>query len=450
MVLGDASGEPRFLLITQNIGHLNVKVEESDERRSSKSIRVEGGSAAHNHKDVVELTEQTKAVLEQLVADLRRWILFLCGELHRKRLAESESLRAGEEEGPASPPLADVIVIHFQEVGGKTLCQPVNNALHSLLSKDLLPEAGWNSGLMIDDTEPKRFTALGSIIFVSKRLCPITSMLSIPHKTYVALRDDPCTYGGSVTNMFHAGRFKRARNSRKGFLITSIRLGTSCIAFCNCHLFHDELNTEAVSQTPSRYFNLRKEAFIEVGRECSSIVGARDSLFIFGDFNTRLDGKSLVDYVKKEHRMDVVPSPKSLTCPAGFWDLFQDRKKTKEIQKRFDIEPQLLMNALESECSISLGELPVLFLPTFKVMEMKKPAPLQLVGCVREYCRARLPAWCDRVLLNPPALKLATCSLTSGSNKSRKKQSTETEKKSSLYSTLSLACSDHDGVYLAF
>lgn len=446
-------GEPSFLLITQNMGSIEVCMADPDESRASKTMKVEKhGKKGKSQTEEEVLSDGTKKALKKLVSDLRRWIFFLSTELYEKRreqmrLNKELTIRSSEAEGIPEAThhfLPDIIVIHFQEIGGKGRCLPVNRALGSLLATELLPEAGWNSGLLMDDEDPKRFTALGTIIFVSQRLCPITSMLSMPHKTFVAVQDDPCTYGGSATNVFKAARFSRARNSRKGFLLTCLRVGETSMSFCNCHLYHDESNEDATIQSPSAYFNKRREGFLEMVSECLKIVKSTDPLFIFGDLNSRLDGKSLLEYVKKVHQMDVVPSAKTLKCPVGFWELFRNRKTASEIRARFDIEPQLLMDAAEECEGLHLGEIPVRFTATFKLVGFNDESEKQLPTPPRDFSPFRIPAWCDRILFNPAALKLLSKPFSLGP------EADEKIKKATLYNTFSLPFADHDGVYLLF
>lgn len=445
--------EPSFLLITQNMGSIEVCMADPEEARAAKTVRVEKtGKKSTAPGEEPLLSEGTKKSLKKLVGDLRRWIFFLSSKLDAKRneqvrmLSKETPTELGDkvEERGDNPFLPDIIVIHFQEIGGKGRCLPVNKALGSLLAHDLLPEAGWNSGLLIDDEDPKRFTALGTIIFISKRLCPITSMLSIPHKVFMAIQDDPCTYGGSRANVYKAARFKGARNSRKGFLLTSLRIGDTAMSFCNCHLYHDESNEDATVQTPSAYFNKRREGFLEMVSECLKIVKDTDPLFIFGDFNSRLDGKSLLEYVKQVHQMDVVPSAKTLKCPVGFWELFRNRKTASEIRARFDIEPQLLMDAAEESTGLHLGEIPVRFTATFKLVGFNEESEKQLPTPPRDFSPFRIPAWCDRILFNPAALKVLSKPFTLGLDGDSK------VKKVTLYNTFSLPFADHDGVYLLF
>lgn len=446
--------EPSFLLLTQNVGNLEGVIRNLVERSHGNSAVGTTRSTAsgevgltRSNGESKDITNAMTFVLSAFVQELRRWILLLSYELYMKKQSQSQSSSNGNLPTMSSSadlnadkhiPLVDCIVIHFQEIGGQTSYVPLVKAFEELLVSKLLPEAGWCSGLLVDNI--KEFTALGSIIFVSKRLCSITSMLSIPHEVYVALDDDPCTYGGSSYNLFRAERFSGAGNSRKGFLLTSFRMGSRVVSFCNCHLYHDDSNEEATSQTPSKYYKQREKGFLELVSECLKVIKKEDPFFIFGDFNARLDGKSLLEYVKRVHQIDVDPEPKMLVCPSLFWNLFRDEEKANHIRQLFDIEPQLLINAVEDQTELHLAEMPVRFFPTFKflistpewdlhsfshsktenecsclptteytslshfVADMNHRRKMDSGVVRKEFSLTRIPAWCDRVLFNSAAV----------------------------------------------
>lgn len=516
-----ASVVPSFLLLSQNVGNfesaiknLSNKVEKRpwNEREPSKCFTkndnvVEG--TASSFLDLREHDDAMKFVLTTFVRELRSWILHLGRKLNREKQLKSKSDEdfsgAQDKEGrkPEDIHLVDIVVIHFQEIGGRTSYMPILKGLEELLVSKLLPESGWCSGLLVDSVAG--FTALGTIIFVSKRLCPITSMLSIPHEVYVALDDDPCTYGGSSFNLYRAARFSEAGNSRKGFLLTSLRIGTQVVSFCNCHLYHDDSNEDAIAQTPSKYYKQREKGFLELVTECLKVVSKEDPFFIFGDFNTRLDGKSLVEYVKRVHQIQVVASPKGITCPSLFWNLFCEKKKANHIRQLFDIEPPLLMDIAEDQAQLHLAEMPVKFYPTFKFLasipawcphnhcilrsekelpkkgKLEEPPPHYKpeVGCrchanegaiKKEFSHTRIPAWCDRILFNSaaahqfiftpsarppltPSMEFHRLSVSTGDSQNDPQMTSSFHPgvdTSVLYNSFHLSFTDHNVVYLLF
>lgn len=512
--------EPSFLLLSQNVGNIEGVIRDLAEGRHGNSAVGVARSTASDEAGLTrsigeskDFTDAMTFVLTSFVHELRRWILLLSYELYAKKQSQSQS--SSNEIPPTMSscadlnadsyiPLADCIVIHFQEIGGRTSYVPIVKAFEELLVSKLLPEAGWCSGLLVDNI--KEFTALGSIIFISKRLCSITSMLSIPHEVYVALDDDPCTYGGSSYNLYRAGRFSGAGNSRKGFLLTSFRIGSRVVSFCNCHLYHDDSNEDATSQTPSKYYKQREKGFLELVCECLKVIKKEDPFFIFGDFNARLDGKSLLEYVKRVHQIDVVPEPKALVCPSLFWNLFRDKDKVNHIRQLFDIEPQLLIDTVDEQTDLHLAEMPVRFFPTFKflastpewnfhsfshsktenepsyvpkteytslshfIADMTHRRKMDSDVIHKEFSLTRIPAWCDRVLFNSAAAHqwMSTSSLslpiTPSGNFSlslggRVEQDDALQLKNSfsletasclLYTSFSLPFTDHNTVCLLF
>ena len=65
------------------------------------------------------------------------------------------------------------------------------------------------------------------------------------------------------------------------------------------HLFHDASNLKSVEKTPSIYVNFRERALVHTLDRVQNTFGShelppRAPLFIFGDFNFRLEGKSVV------------------------------------------------------------------------------------------------------------------------------------------------------------
>nr|CAJ2468808.1 unnamed protein product [Leishmania braziliensis] len=336
----------------------------------------------------------------------------------------------------ARPPLIDIVVLHFQEIGGKYKNKQFNEYFKEQIRTTLLPEAGWTSGLLMDEREggdmvsssshPRHrptnavqaqrrlsfegtnassnngdtngqvsgrgvdanrpsnasytgtdliseldvnadafFTAIGSIVFLSPRIMGIASCLSIPHRTYIPVVDDPLTYAGEAGRLFHSGKFAEAGRSRKGFLLLSLRFGTVQFNVCNVHLFHDDDNRVALASSPSPYTGRRARAMKEAIAECSAVVDLSEPLFIFGDYNVRLDGKLLAEWVEEKMQVTVRPEKKRLRCPEHFWELFTDPDTQKELRTRFDAELQHLMNEVALLSSVELAEMPIHFAPTY-------------------------------------------------------------------------------------
>lgn len=352
----------------------------------------------------------------------------------------AESLLQGYS-AASRPPLVDVVVIHFQEIGGKYKNKQFNKYFREQLSAVLLPEAGWTSGLLMDERESDRavvssnavrptcakvataaaaamggsgsvgqnasptssidrlrgspwgckdsqshrssndvsgaetdvseeeadpfFTAIGSIVFLSPRVMGITSCLSVPHRTYIPIVDDPKTYAGDAGRLFLARKFSQARRSRKGFLMVSLRIGTVQFNVCNLHLFNDDDNRVAFEQSPSTYTGWRIRAVQEAFAECSAVIDFEEPLFLFGDYNVRMDGKAFVQWAEEKERISIRPGKKQLRCPEHLWTFFSDPARVAELRRAFDGELQRLTDEVAVQAKVELGEMPVLFAPTY-------------------------------------------------------------------------------------
>jgi inositol-1,4,5-trisphosphate 5-phosphatase len=294
--------------------------------------------------------------------------------------------------------------------------------------------------------------------------------------------------------LFLGGKFSNAEKSRKGYLLTSLRIGSTCINFVNLHLYHDADNSTAAAETPSKYTPRRLEAFLEAMSEVIPVLNPSDPLFIFGDFNTRLDAKSLLRYLTERLKFSpdaIRMGKKEVTAPDAFWDFFMSRENHNELQQ-FDNEPRMLMDALAAQADIELCELPVHFPPTYMLDDtlhdgrfheaFGTTGSLSVVGKkkLRPYKKERLPAWCDRIFLNSSALELITGFDPKHQQRIRKQNSglkarvardEETEGShptavarsltkvpevgveddaTCLYDSASLECMDHEAVFLLF
>lgn len=355
--------------------------------RSSESSDFSGSSFAFSaDEDTVPLSETTKAAVHAFVADLRRWIHRMA-VLYMQRGKQTQPGGLAAYSTDMTPPQLDVVVIHFQEIGGKCLHRGFNELLGEVLAHVLLPEAGWCSGLMMDrDNRFDRFTAMGSIVFLSPRMRAISSVLSFPHQAYIPVEDDPCSYGGTSDKLFHRGKFHSAGRSRKGYLLLSLRLGTTVFNTCNVHLFNDDDNSVAIASAPSKYVKKRMDAFLEAAAECLTMVPKDEPLFFFGDFNTRLDCCGLAEYVRDNQGVYLRAARKSLRVPDSFWTLFRDPASFGVLRDRFDKEPRTLMDFIAEQSEMELAEMPVVFAPTYSRIARKAPYSLHVSSTSSDTC----------------------------------------------------------------
>ncbi|KAF8281083.1 putative inositol-1,4,5-trisphosphate (IP3) 5-phosphatase [Trypanosoma cruzi] len=494
-----------MLLLTQNIGCICSRCDDGNGEEVAgggpETATTKGISDAVRTR-VADFLLELRLLIHE--ASSREFVLHLRKE---KLNAEGGASSAADAGGPSSevPPLLDVIVVHFQEVGGKGV-NTAFNAFFAEALKTLLPEAAWSSGLLMEtNSDMQRFTALGSIVFLSSRMCPISSILSFRHRTFVAVADDPATYGSSPTFLFHGGKFSGAGSGRKGFLLTSMRFGTVVVNYLNVHLYHDSRNTDAAMASPSLYSVQRQEALLEAMAECMVFISPEDPLFIFGDFNARLDTHNLLKHLKETQQIDVKILVKEVQAPDRFWELFTEPQNAGMI-KKFDLELQRLMDVVAQQSGVELAEFAIRFPPTFPRIperefaksnqkqqiemsgvnveaseygvkdddpklgnERRKKAARKEKGTgeakpslvlpritaipTRGYTRQRIPAWCDRVVWNPAGLELMTGqrSLSPSVSSALGKSDGATDSSPRYaYRSFVLAHTDHDCVALLF
>ncbi|MXQ94356.1 hypothetical protein E5288_WYG001148 [Bos mutus] len=89
--------------------------------------------------------------------------------------------------------------------------------------------------------------------------------------------------------------FPECKWSRKGFLRTRWCLADCAFDLVNIHLFHDASNLVAWETSPSVYSGIRHKALGYVLDRISDQRFQKASYFVFGDFNFRLDSKSVVE-----------------------------------------------------------------------------------------------------------------------------------------------------------
>ena len=411
--------EVRFLLLTQNIGTFDC-----------------GDGLSQEIKDATI-----------------NWVSSAC----KFRLACAAKL--ARSQAPPSTPIADaaadfdVVVFHLQEIGGKKFSSEYIDFLASVVG-GIWPDAGWSSGLLLHPHQcDQTFTAMGTIAFASARIRAVSSILSLHHRSFIALDDDPHSYVGRPTRLFHGRKFSDADTSRKGYLFFSLRIGTRTINFVNLHLYHDADNSVAAAQPfPSEYAVRRGEAFKEALEQILPFSHSMDPLFIFGDLNTRLDGQALWSHIQSlaVDGDKLAVGKKKVTVPQRFWDEIK-RESSVPLYLKFDCEMQRLMKLAEEMPgeALQLAEMPIEFPPTYVKVESSIPVAERDFSSriLRDFKEERLPAWCDRIVFNPAGLALIAGKdprLATGSS------AATTANKTYLYNAVTLNGTDHDGVYLAF
>ncbi|CAH6793278.1 Inpp5a [Phodopus roborovskii] len=199
--------------------------------------------------------------------------------------------------------------------------------------------------------------------------------------------------------------------SRKGFIRTRWCIADCAFDLVNIHLFHDASNLVAWETSPSVYSGVRHKA---LGYVLDRIIDQRFekvSYFVFGDFNFRLDSKSVVEVVLQLEKklFDYFNQ-----------DVFRDNNGTALLE--FDKELSVFKDRLY--------ELDISFPPSYPYSEDSSQG--------EQYMNTRCPAWCDRILMSLSAKELVLKS--------------ESEEKVATYDHIgpNVCMGDHKPVFLAF
>lgn len=349
-----------------------------------------------------------------------------------KALARFIQSAGDRQDGPV-----DLVVLHLQEIGGKKFHGAFNEYLATMVAQ-CHPSAAWCSGLLMPVVDDEHsFTAMGAVLWCSARLLPLTSLLSVRHRTYMAAADNPTAAVGP-TALFHGGKFCNAEKSRKGFLLTSLRVGSQILNFVNLHLFHDADNASAVSASPSTYVARRREALVEAVSEIQPLVSPSDPLFLFGDMNMRLDGKKLVEFLEAKFSAKVEMGKKEVKAPRPVMDYLNTPLLHLDELLSFDAEGKGAAQGVADATGIQIAELPRRFPPTYLYSDN-----IHEVAGRRAYKLERLPAWCDRIMFNPAAMVLMA-------TQRKENSSTADPSCTAMYDSTTLELLDHEAVFLSF
>uniref|UniRef100_A0A8C5SKJ8 inositol-polyphosphate 5-phosphatase n=1 Tax=Laticauda laticaudata TaxID=8630 RepID=A0A8C5SKJ8_LATLA len=185
----------------------------------------------------------------------------------------------------------------------------------------------------------------------------------------------------------------------------------SAFDLVNIHLFHDASNLVAWETSPSVYSGIRHKALGYVLDRIIDQRFERVSYFIFGDFNFRLDSKSVVETLCAKATMQTIrAADTNEVVKLIFRESDNDRKVMLQLEKKlFDYFNQDVFRdnngtaLLEFDKELSdfkdkLYELDISFPPSYPYSE----------DCCQgmQYMNTRCPAWCDRILMSHSAKEL--------------------------------------------
>ncbi|KAM9618411.1 inositol polyphosphate-5-phosphatase A isoform 1-T1 [Trichechus inunguis] len=373
------------------------------------------------------------------------------------------------------------LALHCQEFGGKNYeasMSHVDKFVKELLSSDVMKEYN-RARVYLDENykSQEHFTALGSFYFLHESLKNIHQfdfkgqpehVLHNPRTPSCSLSEkDPKTaLGGRAkkykkvtgkeiysdtlesTPMLEKEKFPQeyfpeCKWSRKGFIRTRWCIADCAFDLVNIHLFHDASNLVAWETSPSVYSGIRHKA---LGYVLDRIIDQRfekAAYFVFGDFNFRLDSKSVVETLCTKATMQTIrAADTNEVVKLIFRESDNDRKVMLQLEKKlFDYFNQEVFQdnngtaLLEFDKELSvfkdrLYELDISFPPSYPYSEDSSQG--------RQYMNTRCPAWCDRILMSLSAKELILRS--------------ESEEKVVTYDHIgpNVCMGDHKPVFLAF
>ncbi|XP_069913146.1 inositol polyphosphate-5-phosphatase A isoform X3 [Oryctolagus cuniculus] len=236
------------------------------------------------------------------------------------------------------------MALHCQEFGGKNYeasMSHVDKFVKELLSSDAMKEYN-RARVYLDENyqSQEHFTALGSFYFLHESLKNIYQF-DFKAKKYKKVTGKEI-YSDTLESTpmlekekFPQDYFPECKWSRKGFIRTRWCLADCAFDLVNIHLFHDASNLVAWETSPSVYSGIRHKA---LGYVLDRIIDQRFekvSYFVFGDFNFRLDSRSVVETLCTKATMQTVrAADTNEVVKLIFRESDNDRKVMLQLEKK--------------------------------------------------------------------------------------------------------------------
>lgn len=310
----------------------------------------------------------------------------------------------------------EFVALHCQEVGGKNYeasMQHVNQFVKAMLGCEELQKYDRARVFLDEDyTAADKFTALGNLYFIHESLEDV-SIWDFVECKFITVEGRE-VLSGNIENVqikekakFPQDFFPEFKWSRKGFIRTRWNVKNCLYDLVNIHLFHDASNIVAMQRSPSVYSDNRKAAFLHTLQRFEQDQYDKVPMFIFGDFNFRLDINLLVQDLTAKTKSQQIKGKKDqvakivyteegngkvvLTVETKGFDHHEKHsevfsKRAKSLQ-RYDMEMQSYKDKV-SEFEIS-------FPPSYPFCED--------VNDGLSYMKTRCPSWCDRILMSQSA-----------------------------------------------
>ncbi|KAJ1067190.1 hypothetical protein K5549_017947, partial [Capra hircus] len=344
------------------------------------------------------------------------------------------------------------LALHCQEFGGKNYeasMSHVDKFVKELLSSDAMKEYS-RARVYLDENykSQEQFTALGSFYFLHESLKNIYQFDFKAKKFKKVTGKEIYSDTLESTPMLEKEKFPQDYFPERSWRLRSGGRGKWPQGLSAPELLLLRGPWEAASAFP--WMSVGRPASrvqtSRCGRRPHKIVDHRfekASYFVFGDFNFRLDSKSVVETLCTKATMQTVrAADTNEVVKLIFRESDNDRKVMLQLEKKlFDYFNQEVFRddngtaLLEFDKELSvfkdrLHELDISFPPSYPYSEDCSQG--------RQYMNTRCPAWCDRVLMSPSAKELVLRS--------------ESEEKVVTYDHIgpNVCMGDHKPVFLAF
>ncbi|OQV12008.1 Type I inositol 1,4,5-trisphosphate 5-phosphatase [Hypsibius exemplaris] len=324
------------------------------------------------------------------------------------------------------------IALHCQEIGGKKATRE-SMAQADAFVRDLFSHPEFReydrARAFIDENfhDLETFTALGSFYLAHRSYAKYNFGISNEMNLHLYLGSDIAvfspttrTFSTSEKVRFPMDLHPLAKGNRKGFLRTRWNIDGRTLDLINVHMFYDEDNLVAMETSPSQYTSARKLGLQHILNSLVASANGRGSsdvaLFIFGDFNFRLDVHEVVkklteNGIRQETMVNgingldhngVADPPKARVC---FLDNVDLNKLILTIEKKlfdhhenhdyvFQLDNGKWLRTFDSELSAfpDIYEVEIGFAPSYPYVEDIEKG--------QYFMKTRCPAWCDRVIMN--------------------------------------------------
>nr|XP_046917877.1 inositol polyphosphate-5-phosphatase A-like [Dermatophagoides farinae] len=320
------------------------------------------------------------------------------------------------------------IALHCQEFGGKDYRKTSTNVddfVRTLISSHEMIDFETIRVFIDEDySSDNKFTALGSFYFIHKTQHAF--IWNFDGNKFVPATNREI-HSGSIENVpikfkrkFPQELFPECKWSRKGFMKTRWMINELIFDTINIHLFHDESNFVSISDFPSMYAKNRRKAF----EYMLGLIGPEDfkilPIFIFGDFNFRLDTKAVVQRLTVNSRLSQKKTKNGDLSRLMYHDSTNDhrllsieRKQFIYSDQNFFTDPHNFDWLMKQDKELNhfhgtLWEFDRHFLPSYPFEEninmITTASSSKMIA--NSYMKTRCPAWCDRVLMNNTAKQL--------------------------------------------